>query len=83
MINSKSCSGCRDNYYNSPATSGDSTGMCWNRKSGKMVWRISVGTWEQPPYKDKKKVRVPNCWHGQGIIMVDSKVLTCDGYWKC
>lgn len=85
MINIKHCSGCHDNYYNSPSTSGGGDGMCWMRKKGKMVWRISVGMWERPPYKNKKKIRVPDCWHGggnQSSIMVKAEAIDSNGYWK-
>jgi hypothetical protein len=59
--------------------------MCWSKKSAKIVWRISVGIDESPPYKNKKKIRVPNCWHGGGsnrILMVKSESITKDGFWK-
>jgi hypothetical protein len=85
MIDIKHCRGCNDNYYNSPSTSGSSDGMCWMRKSGKMVWRIPVGMWEPPPYKNKKQVRVPSCWKGIGsqrTIMVSKDEIGSDGYWK-
>jgi len=61
MIDQKYCRGCHDNYYNSQSTSGSSDGMCWCRSTGKIVWRIRVGMWEQPPYKNKKKERVADC----------------------
>lgn len=76
MIDLKHCAGCHDNFYN-PG--------CWSRKTGKMVWRIPVGMWERPPYKDKKKVRVASCWHGSGnqrTIMVHPDNLTKEGFWK-
>jgi hypothetical protein len=83
MIDRKDCAGCHDDYYNSSLTIPD--GMCWSRKSGKMVWRIQIGIDEPPPYINKKKKKVPSCWHGGGsnrTIMVNSKNLTIDGYWK-
>jgi len=85
MIDRKHCIGCHDNYYNCQATSGSSDGMCWSRKTGKMVWRIPVGYWENPPYLNKKKVKVPDCWHGQGsnrTHYIKPEVLDSRGYWK-
>jgi hypothetical protein len=85
MIDIKHCRGCYENYYNSSSTSGSSDGMCWGRKTGKMVWRICVNMWENPPYKNKKKVRVPDCWHGIGNqrdIMVKPEAIDSNGYWK-
>lgn len=84
MIPIKYCSGCHDNYYNSPSTSG-SGDYCWSRKSGKIVWRIMVGMWENPPYLNKKKRRMASCWHGIGNqrnIAVKPKAIGTDGYWK-
>ena len=85
MIDIKHCRGCHDNYYNSSTTSGGSDGMCWCRKTGKMVWRIRVGMWENPPYLNKKKERVPDCWHGIGNqrdIFVKPEAIDSNGYWK-
>lgn len=85
MIAQKHCSGCHDNYYNSKSTSGSSNGMCWSRKSGQLVSRIAIGVDEPPPYKNKKKIKVPDCWHGGGsnrTIMVKPESITKDGYWK-
>jgi len=85
MIEAKHCIGCHDNYYNSKSTFGSADGMCWSRKSGKMVWRIPIGVDELPPYRNKKKKHVPNCWHGGGnnrTIMVNPESITSDGYWR-
>ena len=77
MIDLKHCRGCHDDFYN-PG--------CWMRKKGKMVWRIAIGHWENPPYLNKKKKRVPNCWHGSGnqrIHYIDpEKSLDSRGFWK-
>lgn len=80
MIKIEHCKGCHDNYYNHSESGG-----CWSRGRGKMVWRIPVGMWESPPYLNKKKVKVPDCWHGSGphrTIYVKPEALTADGYWK-
>jgi len=80
MIQEKHCVGCHDNFYNCGRAE-----KCGSRKSGKMVWRIPVGLWERPPYKGKKKVRVPDCWHGEGsnrTIYVKPEALTSRGFWK-
>lgn len=85
MIDRKYCSGCHDDYYNSPSTSGSSDGMCWSRKSGKIVWRIPIGINESPSYKNKKKVRIPDCWHGGGsnrTLMVKPESIGADSYWN-
>ena len=76
MIDIKHCQGCHDNYYN-PG--------CWSRKSGTMVTRIAIGVDERPPYINKRKVKVPSCWHGGGsnrTNMVKPESITKDGYWK-
>ena len=75
MIDLKYCAGCHDNFYN-PG--------CWSRKTGKIVWRIFIGVDEMPPYKNKRKKRVPDCWHGGSsrIIAIKAESLNADGYWK-
>lgn len=76
MIGLKHCVSCHDNFYNP---------NCWSRESGKMVWRLSIGIDERPPYKGKKKMRVPSCWHGGGsnrTVMVKPESITEEGYWK-
>ena len=83
MLDQKHCAGCRNDHYNSSASN---TGKCWSRESAKLVWRIPVGFQEMPPYKNKKKKQVPDCWHGEGpyrTVYIDSdKALTKDGYWR-
>lgn len=76
MIKLNHCSGCHNNYYNP---------NCWSRKSGKLVSRIAIGVDEPPPYRNKRKIKVPSCWHGGGsnrTIMVKAESITADGYWK-
>jgi hypothetical protein len=82
-MNKKHCLGCRDNFYNSNNPYGIE--KCWNLKNAKLVWRIPVGHWESPPYKNKKKVRVPDCWHGSGpsrTHYIKPESITPEGYWK-
>ena len=82
MLDIKYCSGCHDDYYNSSV---GSNGKCWSRKTGKVVWRIGIGYWENPPYKHKKKVKVADCWRGEGsnrTVYISPESLRADGCWK-
>ena len=82
-MDKKHCSGCRDNFYNGNNPLGVS--QCWNFKDAKLVWRIPIGNWERPPYKNKKKVRIPSCFYGRGsnkTHYVKSEVIDSNGYWK-
>lgn len=75
------CRGCRNDFYNDPIAGK----QCWSFKTAKVVWRIPIGHWENPPYKNKRKMRVPNCWHGEGpnrTHYIKSEELTSDGYWR-
>lgn len=77
------CSGCRENFYN--GNNGLGIQRCWSRDQAKVVWRIPVGHWENPPYLNKKKVQVFNCWHGEGsnrTHYIKSDSLNSQGYWK-
>lgn len=79
----KHCPGCRNNFYNGNNNLGIK--QCWSLKDAKLVSRVPVGHWENPPYLNKKIVKVPNCWHGEGsdrTHYVDPKSITSDGYWK-
>jgi len=83
MMDKKHCSGCSDDFYNGHNDLGVS--QCWSLKSAKLVWRIPIGHWESPPYKNKRKKRVPDCWHGRGPYRthyVNPDRLTSDGYWR-
>lgn len=78
----KHCIGCRDDFYNSRNPLG--VARCWNLKSARLVSRIPIGHWENPPYLDKKTKRVPNCWHGEGsnrIHYVDPERIDAAGFW--
>ena len=79
----KYCRGCRNNFYNGNNSLG--VQECWHFKTAKVVWRIPIGHWEPPPYLNKKKVRVANCWHGEGsdrVHYVKPDAINSDGYWK-
>lgn len=80
MMDKKHCRGCRDDFYNN-RTDGD----CWCLESAKLEFRIPIGMQEPPPYKHKKAVRVPTCWHGSGpyrTIYVKKEAIDSNGYWK-
>lgn len=80
-MNKNYCQGCRDNFYNNRQNGQ----RCFHFQGAKLIWRIAIGHWERPPYKNKQKVKIPNCWHGEGsnrIHYIDPKKLTKRGYWK-
>ena len=82
-MDKKLCHGCRNSFYNGHNDLG--VKECWSFKSAKAVWRIPIGHWEEPPYKDNRKVRVADCWHGDGpnrTHYVDPKNITAEGYWR-
>ena len=64
MMNKENCRGCRQNFYNGFNDLG--VKECWSFHDAKLVWRVPVGHWENPPYKNKKKVRKPSCYHEEG-----------------
>lgn len=81
-MDKKHCQGCRNHFYN--GNNGLGVKECWSFKEAKLVWRIPVGMWENPPYKNKKKQKVPECWHGEGCnrtIYVKPEAIARDGYW--
>jgi hypothetical protein len=82
MLNIKYCSGCRNNFYNGNNNLGVS--QCWSRKDGKVVWRIRIGNFERPPYKNRKKIRVASCQQSEscGDHFIKTEALTKDGYWR-
>ena len=83
MMDQKHCSGCRDNFYN--GNNSYDIQRCWMLDTAKLVWRVPVGNWESPPYKGKKKVRVPDCFHGEGpnkTHYVNPAAIGDDGYWR-
>ncbi len=58
------CSGCRDNYYNL-----NREGGCWSFESGKLVQRVRVGVWQNPPYEWLPEWRL-NCYMPEGSVML-------------
>jgi len=79
----KHCAGCRDSFYNGNNNLGIKE--CWHLKTAKLVWRIPIGHWENPPYLNKKKVQVFDCWYGSGpnrIHYIKPETLDSRGYWK-
>ena len=82
-MDKKYCSGCRNDFYNDKNPYGIKE--CWHLKKAKVVWRIPIGLWENPPYRNKKKQRVADCWQGEGsnkTIYIKSDVLDSKGYWR-
>ena len=82
-MNKAFCNGCRNDFYNDKNPYGIKE--CWSLKTAKVVWRIPVGHWEDPPYLNKKKVQVANCWQGEGsnrTHYVEPERITPEGYWK-
>lgn len=77
------CSGCRNDFYNNNNSLG--VAECWSFKTASVVSRIPVGMQEPPPYKNRKKVKIPDCYHGNGpyrTIYIEAEALTNDGYWR-
>ena len=59
--------------------------QCWSLKDAKLVKRIPIGHWENPPYLKKRKVTVPDCWHGEGsnrTHYVEPERIRPNGYWR-
>ena len=82
-MDKKHCSGCDNNFYNGNNNLG--VKKCWSLKTAKLVSRITIGNWEKPPYKNKKKIKVPDCYHERGsnrTHYIDPACLTSNGYWK-
>lgn len=81
-VDKKHCSGCYNNFYN--GNNPHDVSECWSLKNAKLVWRIRIGNFENPPYKNKKKIQVPNCYRtgSCGDHFIDPSVLDKDGYWK-
>jgi len=59
------CVGCRDDFYNQNREEG-----CWSFKTAKIVTRIQVGTFENPPYSRKRAKKVLQCFLPDGCSML-------------
>ncbi len=75
----QNCECCRNDFYN--GNNGLGVKECFSFKNAKIVWRILIGVWENPPYK-KKMIRVPNCYHKDGSVYIEKESLDSKGYWK-
>ena len=83
MKDKKYCSGCADNFYNGNNPVG--VKECWLFKKAKLVKRIMIGHWENPPYKNKKIITRPKCYHERGnnrTHYVSPDAINAEGYWK-
>ncbi len=79
----KHCSGCEDNFYNGNNQLG--VKECWLLKKAKLVNKIRIGHWENPPYKNKKVIKKANCFHERGnnrTHYVSPDKISSDGYWE-
>lgn len=83
MKDKRHCRGCANDFYNGKNELG--VKECWSFKGAKLVKRITVGHWENPPYLNKKKITVPDCFHERGnsrTHYVDPKRISSDGFWR-
>ncbi len=58
------CNGCRDDFYNQNRDEG-----CWMFKTAKVVERMRVGTWQNPPYVWTPQ-KCLSCFHPEGSSML-------------
>ena len=83
MENKSYCNGCSENFYNNNNSLG--VKECWHFKKAKLVSRIMVGNWENPPYKNKRIIAIPNCYRERGnnrTHYVSPSSITKEGFWK-
>ena len=59
------CRGCYNDFYNHHRDDG-----CWSFKSAKVVKRIKVGTFEDPPYAKERAQTCLSCFVAQGCSML-------------
>lgn len=80
-MDKKHCVGCRSDFYNNKNEI--VVKECWLFKKAKLKWKIPIGMNEFPPYRNKQKQRVPDCYHESGpnkTLWVSPKALDKDGY---
>ena len=77
----ENCIGCENDFYNGKNNLG--VKECWSFEDAKIVPKIMIGHWENPPYKDKKIIKRPNCYHERGnnrTHYIDPKKVSKEGY---
>ena len=77
----KYCNGCADNFYN--GNNKLDIKECWCLKTAKLVNRVMIGFWENPPYKNKKAIKKPICFNERGnnrTLYVSPERISLDGY---
>lgn len=65
MKTKQMCQGCRDDFYNH-----NREGGCWSFKTAKIVKRVRVGIWEQPPYSKDRAEKCLSCYRPDGYAML-------------
>lgn len=63
------CRGCYNDEYNHGLGGAK---QCWSFTDAKIVWKKEVHVDQMPPFLQKAK-RVPNCYHKQRYVYIDSK----------
>lgn len=58
------CSGCHQDYYNNHADNG-----CWMWEKAKIVTRMRVGIWQNPPYTWSPR-KYLSCYQPQGSVLI-------------
>lgn len=77
------CSGCDNNFYNGNNPMG--VARCWSFDDAKVVKRLAIGKWQNPPYSLQMKDRewTLSCWGSNDVLYIDPpKVLDSRGFWK-
>ena len=74
------CNGCEQNFYN--GNNPYNIQECWDFPRAKIVSRIQIGHWENPPYKNKMIIEKPNCYQQKGEHYINPDSITPEGYQK-